>query len=150
MNHKVTAFNPTAPSCVVFDMDNTLCDTDHGNWDSPVEATPRDEMLSLAKRVRSLGYDVVIATARPSFLEDQTLQWLDNHGLEVNGVYHSDGLDLPSSVTKKHMLMDIQKTWKIILFYDDSPYNIMAAAKLGIPVYQVEGNEDFWKRFGNR
>ena len=146
-----TGFNPSSPQCIVFDMDDVLC-----NYDPKVTLrdaqsfTPRPDMVRLAKSARKYGLDVVIATARKTFHQWKTWRWLEAQGLEVNAVYHRAGdTEQTSSEAKRDMLQHIKKTWDVVAFYDDSPFNVAVAKELGILGVQVPGNEDFWAQRGD-
>jgi FMN phosphatase YigB (HAD superfamily) len=146
-----TGFSPSSPQCIVFDMDDVLC-----NYDPKVTLrdaqsfTPRADMVRLAKSAKKYGLDVVVATARKSFHQWKTWRWLEAHGLEVNAVYHrAGGTNQTSSEAKRDMLQHIQKTWEIVCFYDDSPHNVRVARELGIQAIQIPGNEAFWAQRGD-
>jgi len=75
---------------------------------------------------------------------------LEAQGLEVSAAYHRNSDSTQSSSdAKRDMLTDIMKTWEIITFFDDSPFNVAVARDLGIDAIQVEGNEEFWAQRGD-
>ncbi len=146
-----TGFSPSSPQCIVFDMDDVLC-----HYDPEVTLRdaqmfkPRPDMVKLAKSAKKYGLDVVVATARKSFHQWKTWRWLEAQGLDVNAVYHRAGdTTQTSSDAKRDMLQHIQKTWDVVAFYDDSPFNVAVARELGILGVQVPGNEEFWAQRGD-
>ena len=151
MTFRRTGFNPTSPRCLVFDMDDVLC-----KYDPQITLRdahtfePKEEFVQLAKIAKKDGCDIVIATARRSFHQWKTWRWLEAQGLEVSAAYHRQGGSTQtSSDAKRDMLTDIMKTWDIITFFDDSPFNVAVARDLGVDAVQVPGNEEFWSQRGD-
>ena len=151
MTFRRTGFKPTSRYCFVFDMDDVLC-----HYDPKITLRdahtfePKTEFVELAKAAKKDGCDIVIATARKSFHQWKTWRWLEAQGLEVNAAYHRKGdTTQTSSEAKRDMLTDIMKTWEIVTFFDDSPFNVAVARDLGVDAVQVEGNEEFWAQRGD-
>lgn len=151
MTFRRTGFRPSSSRCMVFDMDDVLC-----KYDPKITLRdahtfePKEEYVNLAKLAKKDGCDIVIATARKSFHQWKTWRWLEAQGLEVNAAYHRQGGSIQkSSDAKRDMLSDIMKTWDIVLFFDDSPFNVAAAVELGVAAIHVPGNEAFWSQRGD-
>lgn len=91
---------------VMFDIDDTLIWTD---------GTPNKPIIHLLHRMKSLGYKIVIITARPGlhFVVQWTRQQLMNHGI----VY--DYLGFTSAQTKT--LMKKQLGYNFVLSVGDMP-----------------------------
>ena len=151
MSFRRTGFKPTSPQCVVFDMDDVLCHYDPAVTLRDAHTfAPRLEFVKLAKAAKRHGLDVVVATGRRSFHQWKTWRWLEQHGVEVNAAYHrqADSTDTTSDA-KRAMLKNVQKTWDVLAFYDDSPYNVAVARELGIQAIHVPGNEEYWAERGD-
>lgn len=137
---------PTSGRCLVFDMDDTLCKYDHelSLWNCD-QFEARDTEHTLALNAAAAGLDVVIATARPSWTATGTFKWLKRHNVPVAAVYVKRAdVKMPAHELKTGMLHDIQKTWEIVSFHDDSPFTIDAAREMGVNAVHVPGNEEFW------
>jgi hypothetical protein len=144
---------PTSGECLVLDMDDTLCVYDKSlRLPRCHEFEPRDEQLSLALAAQCSGVDLVVATARPDWTVDKTKKWLSKHGLNVRALYvkNRKNYQVVAHSLKAEMLMDIQRTYRIVGFHDDSPYNVAAAEALGVPATYVPGNETYWEEKGKK
>ena len=145
------AFPPKSPQCRVFDMDDTLCHYDDtqrlskcGNF------APRQDLLKLALDSQAAGQDIVIATARPCWTLKATTYWLLNNGIKPRAIYlkNRDNHEVTAHDLKTEMLRDIMKTYEVISFHDDSPFNVKAARDIGVNAIHVPGNEAYWKERG--
>ena len=140
----------TSAACLVFDADDTLAVYDKelrlGGCD---RFAPRPE-LTLAQTAVNHGYDIVVATARPCWTATRTLKWLRRHNLPVAALYlkNRENWTVEAAELKVGMLRDIQKTWRVEAFYDDSPANCLAARDFGVNTVYVPGNEAYWRSKG--
>ena len=143
----------TSESCIVFDMDDTLCHYDKslrlGNCH---RFRSRDTEYALAIDSQRSGIDVVIATARPCWATRKTLRWLERHGINVAALYvkNRDNWTVAAHDLKTDMLRDIMRTYTVLSFHDDSPYTIAAAERLGVNAVYVPGNEEYWASKGRQ
>jgi hypothetical protein len=137
----------TSESCVVFDMDDTLCHYDKSlRLPRCHEFKPRDNELALALESQRSGVDVVIATARPCWTVQKTLRWLSRHGLDVAALYvkNRQNWTVAAHDLKTDMLLDIMRTYTVLSFHDDSMLTCLSARDLGVPANWVPGNEKYW------
>jgi FMN phosphatase YigB (HAD superfamily) len=138
---------PTSRRCVVFDMDDTLCHYDKelrlGHCDV-FEAREQEHAAALSALEQ--GIDVVIATARPCWTAYRTKKWLRRHNIPVAALYlkNRQNWSVAAHDLKREMLTDIQKTYEIVSFHDDSPWTVAAAREMGVNAVFVPGNEDYW------
>ena len=142
---------PSSGECVVLDMDDTLCTYDKSlRLPKCEEFQPRPAQLAVAYDCRRQGIDVVVATARPCWTSQQTWQWLRDYDIPARALYvrNRKNCDMAPHDLKREMLLDIQKTWKILSFHDDSPWNCAVARSLGINAVFVPGNEEYWEAKG--
>ena len=137
--------------CVVFDLDATLCD--HGSqadWTTCDLFEAIAPIVELAKMVKRHGFDIVIATARPSDYLERTLVWLDNHGIDWNALYMKDNdVEATGSQCKEGQLLRIQENWDIAFWVDDSPFNAEVIRDHGICCLRPTHNDAFWAGYGN-
>jgi len=67
---------------------------------------------------------IIIVTARRSYSRPQTLQWLTDHGLHFDALYHTeDKTEIPESIT---------------FAIDDHPFHIQAYQALGVRVFAMD------------
>jgi FMN phosphatase YigB (HAD superfamily) len=59
-----------------------------------------------------------------------------------------ENFEIQAHDLKVEMLRDIQETWEVEAFYDDSPFNVAAARDLGVNAVYVPGNESYWRSKG--
>ena len=141
---------PQSARCLVVDADDTICTYDPiiklGGCD---RFAPRPE-LALAQTAAKHGYDIILATARPCWTVWKTLKWCRTHDLPVAALYlkNRENFEIQAHDLKVGMLRDIQETWEVEAFYDDSPFNVAAARALGVNARYVAGNEDYWASKG--
>ena len=145
------AQTPTSDRCAVFDMDDTLC-----HYDTSLRLPKcdrfeaREEELALALSLSREGVDVVVATARPCWTVPKTLEWLERHGVPVSALYVKNrrNYKVVAHDLKVGMLRDLQDTYEVVGFWDDSPFTVAAARALGVPATYVPGNETYWQAKG--
>jgi FMN phosphatase YigB (HAD superfamily) len=128
---------------IVFDMDDTLClyDKQLGLYNCQ-HFVPNSDLVEKAKNYQSQGYDLIVATARPSWTSYGTFKWLKQHGLRVQGLYLKvKGIWTPPYLLKPEMITDIQKKWEVAKFYDDNPLTCQEVAKLEVAVEVVRVTE---------
>jgi len=139
------------PECVVFDLDATLCN--HGSqegFDRVDLFDPIIPVLKLAKMVKAHGYDVVIATARPSHCEGRTIEWLERNLPEWNGLFMKDASSsVIGSVCKRDQLAAIDEVWDVFFWVDDSPFNAEVIRDNGVTCLRPTWNDEFWAGYGN-
>jgi len=137
--------------CVVFDLDSTLCE--HGtqtNFDRVDLFDPIVSVLEVAKMVKSHGYDIVIATARPSLCQEHTVQWLDSHLPEWDALYMKNHqVKCIGSECKGHQLAAIDENWDVAFWCDDSPFNAQVIRDCGVICLRPTHNDEFWDKYGN-
>lgn len=142
----------TQTQCVVFDLDATLCD--HGTqegFDRVDLFVPIVSVLEVAKLVKSHGYDVVIATARPSHCQELTVKWLDSHLSNWNALYMKNHqVDCIGSECKGDQLAAIDEQWDVAFWCDDSPFNAEVIRDNGVTCLRPTHNDNFWKSYGNQ
>jgi hypothetical protein len=146
-------YNISNPTCVVFDLDATLCH--HGEqsgFDKCDEFEPIAAVVEVAKNCKSMGFDLVIATARPDIYAEGTGYWLQQHLPEFDALYmkNSDD-DSTGSQCKGDQLMDILRFWDDIKFWvDDSPFNAQVIRDHGVDCIRPSHNDAFWADYGDK
>ena len=141
---------PQSARCLVFDADDTLAVYDKALRLGGCDKFPPRPELDLARAAHGHGFDIVVATARPCWTARKTLKWLRTHNLPVAALYlkNRENFEIQAHDLKVGMLRDIQETWEVEAFYDDSPFNVAAARGLGVNSVYVPGNEPYWRSKG--
>jgi hypothetical protein len=137
--------------CVVFDLDATLCDHDsQTSYEDCDMFYPIVPMLELAKMVKSHGFDVVIATARPSSSYAKTIVWLEKHFPEFDALYMANArVKAIASSVKECQLLRIEEMWDILFWADDSPWNAEVIRDHAVHCIRPTHNDAFWATYGN-
>ena len=137
--------------CVVFDLDATLCDHDsQTSYEDCDMFYPIVPMLELAKMVKSHGFDVVIATARPSSSCAKTIVWLEKHFPEFDALYMANArVKAIASSVKECQLLRIEEMWDILFWADDSPWNAEVIRDHAVHCIRPTHNDAFWATYGN-
>ena len=140
----------TNAECVVFDLDDTLCAPDWGlHWDQADRFEAIPAMVELAQMVKAHGYDIVIATARPSTYLVPTLKWLGDHFPEWNALYMANAeVAAEAHVAKEGQLLAIENHWDIAFWVDDSPANCRVIQSHGVVCLRPTRNDEYWANEG--
>ncbi|MEV6957639.1 hypothetical protein AB0M97_00200 [Streptomyces sp. NPDC051207] len=134
----------------VFDLDNTLADTAHRqkflerrprDWDAFFAAAPHDPPLpqGVAMARESAGEcEVVYLTGRPERCRQDTLDWLDAHGLPEGRVHmRRDNDRRPARRTKLEILRRLARTREIRVLVDDDELVCADAEQAGFTVVRA-------------
>ena len=142
---KWVAPGPRPVSAACFDLDDTLASYCKDLGLRACADFPPTSLLDTALRYQAAGVGIIIASARPEWCFDGTMEWCARHGLQPAAIYLKNRrCDLPAHLLKEHMLRDILRQHQIEVFYDDNPYCCLAARDMGVPALWVEGNEEYW------
>ncbi|MDD2565984.1 MAG: HAD hydrolase-like protein [Candidatus Gracilibacteria bacterium] len=106
---------------------NNFFNSSYGNEIIPIEGS-----IEGINKIKNLGYDIVLITARWESLQDYTLEWLDKYfpknsfkEVHFTGVYH--GSSIPKSM--------ICKKLGIKLIIEDNVHNCLELAEFNIKSY---------------
>lgn len=115
--------------CVVFDLDGTLCNTDHRvhyahsrQWDkfnsALVDDNPNWDELSLLLAMRESGHRIVLCTGRDAAYRKATQEWLKKWGVPYDLLLMRDERDRRSDTVVKCELAR-QIPWPILFIVED-------------------------------
>ncbi|MGI5446534.1 LNS2 domain-containing protein [Streptomyces sp. CA-243310] len=131
----------------VFDIDNTLADTDHRqhflerrprDWAGFFGAAPADPPLArgVALAVESAAdCEVVYLTGRPERCRADTVEWLNRHGLPEGRLWMRGNQDRrPARTTKLEVLRRLAGGREVRMLVDDDELVCQAARAAGFRV----------------
>ncbi|MFE3996724.1 HAD family acid phosphatase [Streptomyces goshikiensis] len=131
----------------VFDIDNTLADTDHRqyflegrprDWDGFFGAAPADPPLARGVELAvesAADCEVVYLTGRPERCRADTEEWLARHGLPEGRLWMRGNQDRrPARTTKLEVLKRISRGRQVRMLVDDDELVCQAARAAGFRV----------------
>lgn len=130
---------------VIFDLDDTLVDFAgykaqggryfDGVMQNEMQATP---LLSQAEEYAARGIQIVIITARPTFMREATEAWI-NDNLPTAELHMTQSTKRQKDVVIKSAIMDtIADKYEFIAAYDDQAPNREMFQSFGIPTPAVQ------------
>ncbi|MCC0094758.1 hypothetical protein K7B10_08160 [Streptomyces flavotricini] len=139
----------------VFDIDNTLADTDHRqhflegrprDWDGFFGAAPADPPLARGVVLaveQAADCEVVYLTGRPERCRADTQEWLIRHGLPEGRLWMRGNQDRrPARVTKLEVLRRIARGREVRMLVDDDELVCQAARAAGFKVLLADWAAD--------
>lgn len=149
---------PVTPGeTAIFDVDGVLSDANGRqhyldgairDWDGFFSAAGDDRLIDdSAKLLHLLGssLQVVLLTARPLFIQSETVGWLERHDLSYDLLVMRPDLDRsPSSVFKRRALHDLRSVgFTPVIGFEDDARNVEMLRTEGVPcVYIHSGYYD--------
>jgi hypothetical protein len=123
---------------IVFDIDGTLTEERY-NEDNLLTLRENSAMVLVALSMQS-ERPLLISTARPEFLRDQTEKWLASHGLVPDAIYmrpdNQDGV--PDHIIKfDHLSNIIHQYGRPFAWVDDNEDNVNMLRRNNIPTIHV-------------
>ena len=138
----------TVPRVGVFDIDGVLADVRHRlhfldarprDWNAFFAAVGADEVLpqgvGAVRAALADGLGVVYLTGRPERCRQDTVQWLDAHGLpEAEVLMRPDADRRPARLFKVDALRRLASRADVAYLVDDDPEVAEAVSAAGVPV----------------
>jgi len=113
-------------------------------FDASRDFPPNTAVVELLQMLVNDGDRIAITTARPPERLQETVDWLDKHGVPFDAIMHSNGNE-PSGVVKQEMLLRCQDDYQYVAtLFDDSQYNCEGARLQGIDAVHLRTNQDYW------
>lgn len=129
-------------AAIMVDVDGTLAEMNGRgpfDWSRVGSDLPRRHVVNMVKNYHELGYHVIILTGRDGSCENETRQWLADHGVPYDDFYIRPAGDnrkdyiIKREIYEKH----IKGKYEIELVIDDRPQVIREWRRLGLPVINV-------------
>jgi hypothetical protein len=123
---------------IVFDIDGTLT-SEHYDENNLLTLKENSAMVLVALSLQA-ERPLLVSTARPEKLRDQTEKWLASHGLEPEAIYMrpNDQEGIPDQIIKfAHLSSIIHKYGRPLAWVDDNDHNINMLRNNNIPTIHV-------------
>lgn len=129
------------PTCVVVDMDSTLCFNTtkrpwfgEGSTEAMIDDTPN---LGVVNLVKSQQYPIVVCTGRNKAQKDVTERWLHNNGIYPKEYYMREDGDYRKGVeVKTELINQILEKYNILVVFEDCEPIVDQFRQMGLTVLQ--------------
>ena len=141
--NNLRAWNIGKPTCVVVDMDSTLCfNTTKRPWygegaaEGMINDIPNGGVCDVIFELQK-SYPIILATGRDTSQEEVTKQWLLDHEINVSEFYFRKEGDYRKGVeVKREQIEDIMKNYNILVVFDDCEPIVNMYREMGLTVLQ--------------
>ena len=141
--NNLRAWDIGKPTCVVVDMDSTLCfNTTKRPWygegaaKGMINDVPNGYVCDVISELQK-SYPIILATGRDTSQEEVTKQWLLDHEINVSEFYFRKEGDYRKGVeVKREQIEDIMKNYNILVIFDDCEPIVQMYRDMGLTVLQ--------------
>lgn len=141
--NNLRAWDIGKPTCVVVDMDSTLCfNTTKRPWygegaaEGMINDVPNGGVCDVIFELQK-SYPIILATGRDTSQEEVTKQWLLDHEINVSEFYFRKEGDYRKGVeVKREQIEDIMKNYNILVVFDDCEPIVQMYRDMGLTVLQ--------------
>lgn len=141
--NNLRAWDLGKPTCVVVDMDSTLCfNTTKRPWygegaaEGMLKDVPNGSVCSLISQLQK-SYPIVLATGRDTSQEEVTKQWLSDKGIDVSEFYFRTEGDYRKGVeVKREQIEKILEKYNVLVIFDDCEPIVQMYRDMGLTVLQ--------------
>lgn len=141
--NNLRAWDIGKPTCVVVDMDSTLCfNTTKRPWfgegatEGMINDVPNGGVCDVVIELQKT-YPIIIATGRDTTQVDVTKQWLSDHGINPKDYYFRTKGDRRKGVeVKREQIEKIMEKYNILVVFEDCEPIVEMYRELGLTVLQ--------------
>ena len=141
--NNLRAWDIGKPTCIVVDMDSTLCfNTNKRPWYGEGAAAgmlkdiPNGGVCDLISQLQK-SYPIVLATGRDTSQEEVTKQWLLDKGINVSEFYFRTEGDYRKGVeVKREQIEKILEKYNVLVIFDDCEPIVQMYRDMGLTVLQ--------------
>ena len=141
--NNLRAWDVGKPTCVVVDMDSTLCfNTTKRPWFGEGAAegmkndVPNSNVCDIIWHLQQ-AYPIVLATGRDTSQEEVTKQWLLDHEINVSEFYFRTKGDYRKGVeVKREQIEKIMEKYNILVIFEDCESIVQMYREMGLSVLQ--------------
>ncbi len=99
---------------------------------------PIQHTINILMSLHSIGYEICFATVRSDDGFDETIRWLEAHGLPANNLYmRVEGDHRDACCIKEELLGEISHEFNVLTVFDDDPKVVEHLRSLDYKVLQV-------------
>ena len=139
--NNLRAWDLGKPTCVVVDMDSTLCFNTtkrpwfgEGSTEAMLNDSPNEGVIKL---IKSQQYPVVVCTGRNKSQKDVTEKWLHKHGITpVNYYMREDGDYRKGVEVKEELINKVLEKYNIVTIFEDCEPIVQRFREMGLTVLQ--------------
>lgn len=133
--------NPHNPSCIVVDMDSTMCFNTtgrpwygEGSTEAMINDVPNEGVVNL---VKAQSYPIIVCTGRNKSQREVTEKWLTNHGIYAKDFYmREDGDNRNGTEVKSELINQILEKYNIVAIFEDCEPIVAKFREMGLTVLQ--------------
>jgi predicted kinase len=141
--NNLRAWDIGKPTCVVVDMDSTLCFNitkrpwyGKGSTEGMINDIPNGGVCDVVFELQKL-YPIVLATGRDTSQEEVTKQWLLDHEINISEFYFRTEGDYRKGVeVKREQIEKILEKYNILAIFEDSEPIVQMYRNMGLTVLQ--------------
>jgi len=141
--NNLRAWDIGKPTCVVVDMDSTLCfNTTKRPWfgegaaEGMINDVPNGCVCDVIFELQK-SYPIILATGRDTSQEEVTKQWLLDHEINVSEFYFRTKGDYRKGVeVKREQIEKIMEKYNILVIFDDCEPIVNMYREMGLTVLQ--------------
>lgn len=128
----------TLPDAIIVDVDGTIAQMDGRgpfDWKRVGEDTPRHFIIDMVQNYAMQGFEILILSGRSDECKNETLEWLDRHGVPFTELHMRKAGDFrKDSVIKEEIFWThLSDRYNIIAAIDDRPQIVRLWHELRIP-----------------
>lgn len=112
------------PRAYIFDLDNTLVDSSHRQWDDLAKVRDDKVVPAVETLIEMLEpqFYIVIVSARSINHLNETLAWLEDNYILYDSLHMRDADDIrPDAEVKEDFFHEIEKDFQVLGVFDDDP-----------------------------
>ena len=141
--NNLRAWDIGKPTCIVVDMDSTLCfNTTKRPWfgegaaEGMKDDIPNSNVCDIIWHLQQ-AYPIILATGRDTSQEEVTKQWLLDHEINVHEFYFRTEGDYRKGVeVKREQIEKILEKYNILVIFDDCEPIVQMYRDMGLTVLQ--------------
>ena len=137
------SFDDSKESCVVIDMDSTMCfNTTKRPWfgdgaaEGMINDVPNEGVQTLIYFLQN-HTNIVVVTGRDTSQKEVTLKWLQNHGINPSELcFRKEGDYRKGVEVKKELIEQVLEHYNIIAIFEDCEPIVQMYREMGLTVLQ--------------
>lgn len=141
--NNLRAWDIGKPTCIVVDMDSTLCfNTNKRPWfgegaaEGMKDDIPNGSVCDIIWHLQQ-AYPIVLATGRDTSQEEVTKQWLLDHEINISEFYFRTEGDYRKGVeVKREQIEKILEKYNVLVIFDDCEPIVQMYRDMGLTVLQ--------------